>query len=188
MSIRALGSDVNMSYPNGDMSRSAQVEVIPATAEQMPIMANLIQLYAHDFSEFHHLELGTDGRFNYEPLPLYWSEPNRHPFLVRVEGNLAGLVLVKSNGAVWDMAEFFVVRGYRRRGIGSAIAHDIWRRFPGLWEVRVMQSNHAALQFWERTISEFTGAPIHPVNLEKNGESWHLFSFDSRPSVTEPRP
>jgi predicted acetyltransferase len=161
------------------MSRSAQLEVIPATAEQMPIVANLIQLYAHDFSEFHHLELGPDGRFNYEPLPLYWSEPNRHPFLVRMDGNLAGFVLVKSNGAVWDMAEFFVVRGYRRQGIGTAIAHDIWKRFPGQWEVRVMQSNHSATHFWARAISQFTGKPTDPVSLEKAGTCWRLFSFDS---------
>jgi predicted acetyltransferase len=161
------------------MSRSAQIEVIPATAEQMPIVANLIQLYAHDFSEFHHLELDADGRFGYDPLPLYWSEPRRHPFLVRVDGNLAGFVLVKSNGAVWDMAEFFVVRGYRRRGIGTALALDIWKRFPGPWEVRVMQSNHSALHFWNRAISEFTGAPLQPVRFEKAGESWRLFSFDS---------
>ena len=184
MSIRALGSDVNMSYPNGCMSRSAQLEVNAATVEQMPIVANLIQLYAHDFSEYHHLELDADGRFGYEPLPLYWSEPNRHPFLVRMDGNLAGFVLVKSNGAVWDMAEFFVVRGYRRQGIGTAIAHDIWKRFPGPWTVRVMQKNHSAANFWNRAISEFTGVLPHPVTSER----WHIFSFDSRPSLAEPRP
>ena len=146
----------------------------------MPIVANLIQLYAHDFSEFLHLELGADGRFNYEPLPLYWSEPNRHPFLVRMDGNLAGFVLVKSNGAVWDMAEFFVVRGYRRQGIGTAIAHDIWKRFPGQWEVRVMQSNHSAYLFWERAITGFAGAAAASVRVENGGKGWHLFSFESR--------
>jgi predicted acetyltransferase len=77
------------------------------------------------------------------------------------------------------MAEFFVVRGYRRRGIGTAIAHDVWRRFPGPWEVRVMQANHSALHFWERAISEFTGQPIRPIPFEKDDTSWKSFSFDS---------
>ena len=38
------------------------------------VLANLLELYAHDFSEFHDLELGMDGRFGYSHLPLYWSE------------------------------------------------------------------------------------------------------------------
>jgi predicted acetyltransferase len=163
------------------MAARVQIEVIPATAEQIPIIANLIELYAHDFSEFHHLELGADGKFGYAPLPAYWSDPNRHPFLARVDGNLAGFVLVTRASSVSDMAEFFVVRGYRRRGTGTTIAHDIWRRFPGPWEVRVMQANHSALHFWERAISEFTGQPIRPIPFEKDGNSWKLFTFDSTP-------
>jgi hypothetical protein len=35
---------------------SVQIEVIPATSEERPILANLLELYAHDFSEFYDLE------------------------------------------------------------------------------------------------------------------------------------
>ena len=184
MSIHALGSDVNMSYPIGGMSRSAQIEVIAATREQIPILDNLIQLYAHDFSEFQTIELDSHGRFEYTPLPLYWTYPDRHPFLVKVNDRWAGFVLVKQEAGVWDMAEFFVVRRYRRHGIGTAIAHDVWKRFPGPWEVRVMQANQAALPFWERAISGFTGKPITPTRLEKGGKSWNLFTFDSHSQGT----
>jgi predicted acetyltransferase len=165
---------------------SPQIEVIPATPEQEPILANLLQLYAHDFSEFHAVELVADGRFGYRHLPLYWSEPGRHPFLVWVDGKLAGLVLVKrgselsDNEAVWDLAEFFVIRGYRRRGIGNQIAQEVWRRFPGAWEVRVMQSNIPACNFWASAISIFIGDAIQPVCVEKDGERWKLFSFESK--------
>src|ERR1700755_2565882 len=98
----------------------AHIELIPAALDQEPILANLLELYAHDFSEFHNVELGADGRFGYKHIPIYWSEPDRHPFLVKVNGKLAGLALVKkgsqfSNRAdVWDVGEFFIVRAYRR--------------------------------------------------------------------------
>jgi predicted acetyltransferase len=164
----------------------ARVEIQPAQREQAPILANLLELYAHDFSDFHPLEIGEDGRFGYMSLPLYWSEPDRFPFLIRVEGKLAGLALVKrgsevsGNEAAWDMAEFFVLRGCRRRGVGRLAAQEVWRLLPGLWEVRVMQSNSSARAFWERTISEFVRQPIQPVvAFEKNGRSWQLFSFKS---------
>jgi predicted acetyltransferase len=163
----------------------AQVEVIPAALEQEPVLANLLQLYAHDFSEFYDVEIGADGRFVYKQLPLYWSEPGRHPFLVWVEGKLAGFVLVKKgseisrNENVWDLAEFFVLRAYRRRGIGTRVAHEVWRRFPGLWEVRVLQANVSAQYFWARAISGFTGKAAHPARVEHDGDWWKVFSFDS---------
>jgi predicted acetyltransferase len=164
---------------------SARIELIPAAAEQEPILANLLELYAHDFSEFHDLEIGDDGRFGYKLLPLYWIDPDRHPFLVKTDGHLAGLILVKrgpaalGNQVVWDIAEFFVLRGYRRRGIGTQIAHEIWRRFPGAWEVRVMQSNVAANHFWAHAVSTFAGERVDPVYTEKKGERWALYRFAS---------
>ena len=55
----------------------AHLEVISATAEQQPVLANLLELYAHDFSEFHQVALNDDGRFGYADLPRYWSDPGR---------------------------------------------------------------------------------------------------------------
>src|SRR5580700_6904839 len=102
--------------PVAERMPSARIEVLLATPDEQPILANLLQLYAHDFSEFHDIELGADGRFDYKHLLLYWRDPGRHPFLVRIDGKLAGFVLVKrgseisNNPTVWDMAEFFVMR------------------------------------------------------------------------------
>jgi predicted acetyltransferase len=165
---------------------STAVEVDLARREQAPILANLLELYAHDFSEFYSLDIGPDGRFNYESLPLYWTEPNRYPFLIRARGKLVGLALVKRGSeisgdqTVWDMSEFFVLRGYRRLGIGMHSAQAVWRRFPGIWEVRVMQSNILANIFWERAISTFTDKRVHPAQFDKNGWCWHLLSFESK--------
>ena len=160
---------------------SFRIEVVPASPEQQSIIANLLQLYAHDFSEFHNLELGADGRFGYTSLPLYWSDPTRHPFLVKVQGQLAGFALVKrEEEGVWDVAEFFIARAYRRQGIGMKVAHEVWQRLPGRWQVRVMELNGAGLHFWQRAITAFTGEEIRPMHVEKDGESWLVFEFESK--------
>jgi predicted acetyltransferase len=164
----------------------ANLEVLRATEEERPILENLLQLYIHDFSEFCAVGLGPNGKFGYPDLLLYWLERGRHPFLARIDGNLAGFVLVRKlalnndNKTVWDMTEFFVLRGMRRRGIGTELAHAVWAMFPGAWQVRVMQSNQRAQQFWATTIAKHAGAPIQPVSIEKNGEPWSVFSFESR--------
>jgi predicted acetyltransferase len=171
-----------------------QIEVVPASPDEEPILANLLELYAHDFSDFYGIELGADGRFGYKSLPLYWSDPDRHPFLVRVDGKLAGFVLVKRGSEVsgtknvWDMAEFFVVRGYRRRGVGAQIAPEVWKRFPGAWEVRVMPANVSALDFWAHAIARFMGEVIHPVCVEHGGKGWTIFSFESDLTMTREKP
>ena len=167
-----------------------KIDVLPATKEQQPVLANLLELYAHDFSEFSDLKIGVDGRFGYEPLPLYWSESNRFPFLVRANGELAGFVLVQQGSRVsdaaeiWDMAEFFVLRAYRRHRVGVRVAHEVWRMFTGLWEVRVTEKNLAAQAFWQRAVSEFTGIPAEPSLTEVTGKRWYVFSFfsDARPN------
>jgi predicted acetyltransferase len=167
-------------------SPSTQIEVVPAAPDEEPILANLLELYAHDFSEFHEIKLGHDGRFGYKDLALYWREPGRHPFLIRVDGNLAGLVLVQrgsefpNNEIAWDMAEFFVVRGYRKRGVGIFVAHEVWMHFPGRWEVRVMESNDLAHRFWERAISAFTGETVQARRVENGGKPWRVFEFESK--------
>lgn len=167
-----------------------KVELIAATADQEPILANLLELYCHDFSEIINLNLNSSGRFGYPPLPLYWQENGRYPFLVKVDNNLAGFVLVKKgsevSGAheVWDIAEFFIVRGYRRHGIGIRIAHEVWRRFPGRWEVRVTQMNRAGQSFWERAVASFMGFRIEAVFIQINSKSWHVFSFDTKSAKT----
>lgn len=165
---------------------STNIELVPTAPDQKPVLANLLEVYAHDFSEFQEIELGTDGRFGYKYLPLYWREPNRRPFLVRVDGKLAGLVLVKKGSelsgdeTVWDMAEFFIVRRYRRGGIGTCVAHEVWRQIPGLWEVRVMESNHSAHLFWAHAISAFTGGTILSGRVEIGGKAWRVFAFEVR--------
>ena len=170
---------------NTGVESSSRLEVIAATAQDEPVLANLLELYAHDFSEFHAVVLGDDGRFGYANLPLYWSEAGRQAFLVRVDGKLAGFALVKRGSeisgdeSVWDMAEFFVARRYRRSGIGTETAHRVWRRAPGRWEVRVMELNHDAHDFWQRAIQSYAGEAMTSSRCEKGGARWRVFSFVS---------
>ncbi|HEU4557303.1 MAG TPA: GNAT family N-acetyltransferase [Longimicrobium sp.] len=162
------------------------VEVSLAAPEQEPVLANLLELYAHDFSELIDLQLGPDGRFGYPALPRYWTEEGRFPFLVTVDGHLAGFVLVSRGSRisgdpeVWDMAEFFIVRGCRKQGIGTAVAHEIWRRLPGCWEVRAMERHQAACAFWDAAIAGYTGGGAEPADVELEGRRWQLFSFTSQ--------
>lgn len=170
---------------SAEQSPPPEVHVLHASAEQQPVVANLLELYAHDFSELVDLQLQQDGRFGYPGLSRYWSDEGRFPFLVTVDGHLAGCVLVcrgsrtRADPQTWDMAEFFIVRRYRKRGVGAAAAHEIWRRFPGAWEIRVMESNHPARAFWRAAVAAFTRSPPEARFIELQEKRWEVFSFTS---------
>ena len=128
-----------------------EVEVVAAALADKNVVRNLLELYLHDFSEMTASDVDEHGRFGYRYLDHYWTEPGRHPFLIRADGRLAGFALVRS-GAPHDMAEFFVLRKYRRHGVGLLAARALFAMFPGEWQVREMTANAGAIAFWRRAI------------------------------------
>ncbi len=168
-----------------DPPTNPRIQLIVATPEQESMLANLLQLYARDFSAFHDVTFDAAGKFVYEPLPLYWREPGRFPFLFELDGEVAGFVLVKKNealsadDAIWDIAEFFVLHHFRRRGVGTAVANAVWRRFPGNWEIRVMESNHAACKFWVHAIAYFGHGFTQDMQIHEGGQRWKVLAFES---------
>ena len=151
-----------------------------ALAAEKSTIANLMQLYLHDFSEFaavgsDHGEVGADGRFPYERLDSYWHEDSRFPFTIRADGRLAGFALVNCWSALnrpldQSVAEFFVLRKYRRLGVGSRAAKALLERFAGQWEVPVARCNQPALTFWRSTASTAAGGAVE--ECEGDGERW----------------
>ena len=154
-----------------------RIELYEAKRDEEPILANLLQLYLHDFTEWAGFDVEPDGRYHADDLDGCWDEAaGRHPFFIVVEGHLAGFAIVDRGSVetdepdVWDMAEFFVMRKYRRRGVGGEIARRLFARFPGRWEVRVMAGNVKAQAFWRRTIDAWThGAYVESVRADGRG-------------------
>ena len=137
------------------------IEIVAALPEDRAALANMMQLYTHDFSEFWaggpRGELGADGLFAAYPLDAWWREPDHIPLLVKAGGFLAGFALLNRashTGQALDrnMAEFFIVRKHRRSGVGTAAARMIFSRYPGRWETAVARANHGALAFWRAAI------------------------------------
>lgn len=151
-----------------------------ATFEQKHILEHLLELYSHDFSEFIEIDVDEEGRYGYPQLGMYWTEPDRHPFLIRSGEKWAGFVLVRKiagdhpdAGSYYSIAEFFIIRKYRRSGIGKAVAHEIFRMFPGRWEVFQLTTNLPAQAFWRKTIGEYTGGRYR--EKEEVGKQFQLF-------------
>lgn len=163
-----------------------KLELKQASISQKPILANLLELYAYDFTEYCDFDIGDDGFYGYKDLSLYWTDENKLPYLVYCDSKIAGFVLIQKilsisgSSEVWDVAEFFVMRKYRRNGVGARIAFDIWNKFKGQWQVRVLTNNKIASAFWPKIIKNFISAEPKSCDVELKGENWRVYSFESR--------
>lgn len=136
-------------------------EIKPATLEDKQILSNLLQFYIYDFSEFMELEFEGSGKYGDYPIDEYWSTDPNYPYLIILNGKIAGFVLVKlknrDDDVYFSIAEFFIAKKYRRMGLGKLIAIDIFDRHKGQWEVYQIDSNKPAQFFWKKAIEEYTG-------------------------------
>ena len=137
--------------PGDDNSAVVDVEVRAVRLDDREVLDQLLELYLHDLSDLTGADVGSRGRYGYFYLDDYWTEPDRHAFFIRVDERFAGFGLVRS-GSPSDMAEFFVMRKYRRKGVGRRAACTLFGMFPGEWQVRQLDSNVRATAFWRSVI------------------------------------
>jgi len=156
------------------------LKVSAALASERGILARLMQLYQHDFSEFARADqswgdVDADGLFSYIYLDTNWAEERRKPFVFRVNGRLAGFAFINgwsnSGRAVdWCMSEFFVMRKYRRCGFGRDAAQWIMRDHPGVWEIPIASYNRPAAPFWMKVVACLASYDIE--ELTGDGIRW----------------
>lgn len=166
------------------------ITLVPIERARAFVLENLFELYAHDFSEQLPLELAASGRFEVPIDERWWSADDHFPFFVHAADKLVGFALVRRGSRVtqerdvMDVAEFFVVRGARRRGVGQAAAHALFARFAGRWEIRVRLTNTAANGFWRTTCRAWLGHEPALTPFSAKGVEWQRLSLDT---AREPR-
>jgi predicted acetyltransferase len=142
----------------------ALVRVRVASAGERPLIEGPFQFYAYDFSEMEParsaaFEVDAKGCFDpYPYLSEYWSALDRCALLFEIDGRTAGFALINAvshrGGAVErNMAELFVLRKHRRRGIATAALGQILHAYPGRWEIAVAERNTLAKAFWAKAIA-----------------------------------
>lgn len=163
------------------------ITVTPATPADRLALDRLMQLYCYDFSQFADMPIGDDGRFGDPQFIEEQLGGNHDIYMIRADGQLAGFAIVTrrslltGNPEVTDMAQFFVLRPCRRRGVGAGAARQLFDRYPGPWEVRVIATNTPAQAFWRRIIKEYTEGVFSETQSDSPRQPGLVFSFRASP-------
>ena len=95
-------------------------------------------------------EMNEDALFAYPWFDNYFTEEDREAFFIREQetGKLLGFAMVNAFMQKSDrgrsIAEFLVIPGYRRMGIGKKAAALCFDRYKGNWEVSPARGSESA--------------------------------------------
>jgi predicted acetyltransferase len=155
--------------------------LIPATLADYPTIQNMARFYVYDRTEFMGWPCPENGLFDCIDFKHYFENPNEKAFLIRVNNEIAGFVLLdkmkllddidframgspSTNTIInWNMGEFFILAKFQGKGVASEVAKQIFKSHPGLWTVAVMPENIKAVKFWRKIISDATNGAYTEV-------------------------
>ena len=165
------------------------IQIEPILIEQKSVFTQLMNLYLYDFTEYTNDDIDNNGCFfDFSRADGIWIA-KLHPFFIRVDDKIAGFVLIANSGRQYLNAEnahsiweFFVMKKYRRNGVGRFAARTAFDMFKGKWEVCQMQNNFPARKFWESLISEYTKNDYQECGTEN--DSMVGFIFDNQDYLT----
>jgi predicted acetyltransferase len=83
-----------------------------------------------------------------------------------VDGEIAGFALVSldvpkeymklsSADKINIISDFFIMRKYRRKGVGIKVAISLFEQFHGTWEIRQAFPNKNAYDLWKHVIKKY---------------------------------
>lgn len=148
------------------------IRLDPVRPEEKDTLFRLLQYSLFEESATDGNEMNGDGLYDYPWFPLYFTDDDRWAYLLREEGTdrLLGFAMVKrreDGKPGYKIAEFMVLPGYRRHGVGRQAAIACFDRFQGEWEVSPALGSESAYRFWESVIDGYTDGRFHWMAEER---------------------
>jgi len=107
--------------------------------------------------------LGEIGYSESDQLARWFGDSSVNPLVILRGAEPVGFAMVARGSAApgrvvadYRMAEFFVARTFRRRGVGRLAVELILNRFAGQWEITEYLRNPVAVAFWRRVVANYT--------------------------------
>ncbi|MGH8230845.1 MAG: GNAT family N-acetyltransferase [Steroidobacteraceae bacterium] len=143
--------------------------------------------------------LGEIGHRVPDQLMRWYADPNAQVMTILYGDQRAGFAMVNqrlrltadvglaaavgaagaaTTAAEYSMAEFFIARPWRRRGIGAQAVRLLLDRFTGQWLITEHLINAAAVKFWRGVVAAYTGSKYQERIV--NGEVHQRFESGSR--------
>ena len=118
-----------------------EVKLDKISLEEKQRLMNIFQLYMYEITRYLPMKLDDKGLYHYDYFDNYWTDPTYEPFFIKVDGEVAGFVLINENEAlikkIESMAESIILNKLKEgnvtfNDIKSQITADL---FPFIYEL-----------------------------------------------------
>jgi len=157
------------------------IKLVKASRSNSQQIESLLDDYLGELSNYRDVSFGATNSASYPHLDAYWSEVGRHIFLIQYSERIVGFAFIRdpssTESVAHQVAEFYVRSDSRRLGIGRRAVLEIWKLFPGQWELQVHARNTAALQFWTLCIETEANENIQFQEVKASDGRRFQFNF-----------
>jgi predicted acetyltransferase len=141
----------------------SEVQIINVDYAKKEILKNLMTLYLHDLSEFsNEININQEsGLFEFDVFDLFFEKEGLTPFFIVHEKNVIGFILLQSGPysnqefADYVLNSFFILKKYRRRGLGREACREFFNKFPGRYAIGQLLNNKPAILYWKNIYKTF---------------------------------
>ena len=149
------------------------ISITPISINEKEILRNLLEKYEYDNSQYESTDVNDCGLYGYKYLDHYWTDKNRYAYFIKANNKLAGFIMIddylyyneiKSN---YCISEFFVMKKYRRMGVGKYAVKYIVNKYRGKWQIGYNPNNNTGKIFWNTVVKEITNEKYEIINDNK---------------------
>ena len=113
--------------------------------------------YLIELSEFDpKIKFDENGTPIYKWFDSYWVDKDRYPIYLMIDNQIAGIALIRElENYIYEFAEFYVLKEYRKDGNSAWFAGAITNLFEGAFVFSTRLSNPRAIKFWTKFVKNF---------------------------------
>ena len=148
-----------------------QIQIVPASKkEEMRLM---LYKYLTELSEFDpDIKFDENGTPIYKWFDCYWEDKDRFPIYLIIDGQVAGLALIREmDNMEYDYAEFYVEPQFRGNGNSMWFATEVEKLFDGKFTFSTRHTNPRAIKFWGKFASHYK----HDVSDDEIWRNWVIY-------------
>lgn len=138
-----------------------QVKLEKIEVQDKEVLENIYQFYLYDMSVYNNEDIDSMGLYDVEFLNLFFKEEGLTAFFIKIDKKIGGVILLQSDkwapssGEDYYISEFFVLKKYRRNGVGKKALKELFSLYPGKYVLGQLPNNNPAIDFWKSVYFEY---------------------------------
>ena len=161
------------------------IELVPISHLDRMMLHKMFQFYLYDMSRVMKWPFSDKGDFEVDSsiVDAYFSEENHFPYFIKQNDMIVGFSLARrypDDKDLMDMGQFYIATMHSGNGLGKYAFEKTLQKYPGNWQVRVLEGNTPAYAFWKSTISKLSSSTVNEILDVYHGKRMTYFHFESR--------